>query len=200
MSSEKNPTRDRILKAAWSLLEQGGGGAVRMSDIARAAGISRQALYLHFPSRAELLVATTRYLDEVHDVDARLVESRTAQTGEARLAAWVRAWGGYIPLIYGVAKALMALQDSDAEAAKAWADRVQAVRHGCAAAVAALEADGRLTPALDAQAATDVLATLMSVRTWEQLRHDCGWSQEQYIDRMQQIAGRTLVAPPGPDL
>jgi len=197
MSSEKNPTRDRILKATWSLLEEGGGNAVRMSDIAMAAQISRQALYLHFPTRAELLGATTRYLDEVYDVDALLIESRSAATGSERLAAWVRAWGDYIPKIYGVAKALMAMQDSDAEAAQAWSERMQAVRHGCAAAVAALEADGTLNPMLGVDAATDVLMTLLSVRTWEDLCCDCGWSQADYITRMQEISARVLVMPIG---
>ena len=60
--STKNPdTRTRALKAAWKLLEEGG-SSVRMADIAKAAGISRQAVYLHFPTRAELLVAVTRHL------------------------------------------------------------------------------------------------------------------------------------------
>ena len=64
MSSEMNPTRERILDSTLQLLESGGGSKVRMSDIARQAGVSRQAVYLHYPSRAELLVAATRHLDE----------------------------------------------------------------------------------------------------------------------------------------
>ncbi len=54
MSSENSETRDRILDAAWTLLEEKAGSGVRMSDIARQAGISRQAVYLHFASRTEL--------------------------------------------------------------------------------------------------------------------------------------------------
>jgi len=71
-------TRTRILKSAWKLLEAEGANAVRMGDIAKAAGISRQALYLHFPARADLLIATTRYLDEVYDIESKLAPSRTA--------------------------------------------------------------------------------------------------------------------------
>ena len=47
--------------------------------------ISRQGVYLHFASRTELLVAATRYLDEVLDVDRRLAPSRAATTGAERL-------------------------------------------------------------------------------------------------------------------
>ena len=195
MSSEKNPTRARILKSTVELLEKGGGQKVRMSDIAKAAGISRQALYLHFPTRAELLVATTRYLDEVNDVDALLAESRAAR-GTARLAAWVAVWGNYIPKIYGVAKALMAMQETDEEAAAAWADRMGAVRHGCAAAVRALAEEGRLTGDMGEEEATDFLWALLSVRGWEQLRFECGWSQEDYVTRMQGAVARCLVVSP----
>lgn len=193
MSSEKNPTRVRILNAAWSLLEAGGGQEVRMSDIAKAAKVSRQAVYLHFPNRAELLIATTRHLDTVHNVDAMLAESRAAATGDARLTAWIAAWGNYIPKIYGVAKALMAMQATDEEARAAWNDRMQAVRDGCAAAVAALSRDGCLTPEMSEQEATDLLWALLSVRTWEILRHDCAWSQARYIAHVTRVAQRALV-------
>ena len=44
MSSENIETRERILKAALKLLEADPAGNVRMSDIARRAGISRQGL------------------------------------------------------------------------------------------------------------------------------------------------------------
>jgi AcrR family transcriptional regulator len=167
---------------------------VRMSDIAKTAGISRQALYLHFPNRADLLVATTRHIDAVKDIDARLAASRTATGGIERLEAYVAAWGDYIPQIHGVAMALMSLQDHDAEARIAWAGRETAMREGCAAAINALQRDGTLTPALSPNAATDLLWTLLSVRNWDRLVQDCGWSQTRYIAQMQRLARAALVA------
>lgn len=193
MSSEKISTRSKILQATWKLLEDGGGGAVRMSDIAKAVKISRQALYLHFPNRADLLIATTRYLDEVHDIESKLSASRNATSGTDRLEKWVDVWGNYIPKIYGIGKALIAMKDTDEEAAAAWNDRMQAVRHGCAAAVAALNADDMLNANLTEDEATDLLWTLLSVRSWEQLRMECGWSQERYIAQMKDITARALV-------
>ena len=85
-------------------------------------------------------MAVTRHLDEEKDIDARLAKSRTADTGTAWLAAFIAVWGNYIPETLGVARALMAMADSDAEARAAWDDRMAAVRQGCAAAVAALGA------------------------------------------------------------
>ncbi|EEA94119.1 TetR/AcrR family transcriptional regulator [Pseudovibrio sp. JE062] len=193
MSSQNIPTRDRILKSTWQLLEAGNGNAVRMSDIAKAAKISRQALYLHFPNRADLLTATTRYLDEVHDIDAKLAKSRSAASGTERLEAWVETWGNYIPTIFGVAKALMAMQETDEEAAAAWEDRILAIRDGCEKAVQALKADGKLTDKMSEEEATDLLLTLLSVRNWEQLRITCNWTQDRYIDMMQQLTAQALV-------
>lgn len=166
---------------------------MRMSDIAKAAKISRQALYLHFPNRVELLVATTRYLDEVHDTDSKLVASRAAMTGTERLHEWVEVWGNYIPTIYGIAKALMAMKDNDKAANAAWNDRMRAVRHGCGASVAALKADGTLIEELTENEAVDALCALLSIRTWEQLRIECGWSQERYVTFMQGMVIRALV-------
>ncbi len=68
---------------------------------------------------------------------------------------------------------------------------MQAMRHGCQAAVEALNNDGVLS--LDADEATDILWTMLSVRNWEQLRLECGWSQEKYSDRMKMRARRILV-------
>ena len=193
MSRERTDTRKRILDAARDLLEKQS-RSVRMSDIARSAGISRQALYLHFPTRAELLIAVTRHLDKVKDIDARLAASRNATGGAERLRAFIEAWGNYIPEIYGVARALMAMKDTDAEAGAAWEDRMQAVREGCEAAIVALENDGALAAGWNAQDSTDFLWALLSVRNWEHLRMECGWDQAKYISRIRLVAESTLIA------
>ncbi|WP_281017959.1 MULTISPECIES: TetR/AcrR family transcriptional regulator [unclassified Minwuia] len=192
--TEKTPsTRDRILQATLDLLQAGGGSGVRMSDISRAVGISRQALYLHFPNRADLLVAASRHIDEQNEVERRLVPSRTAATGRKRLDAWIDALGNYIPVVHGVAKALQAMKDTDEAAMTAWNDRMQAIRHGCAAAIAALDRDGELTGDLTQEEATDWLWMLLAFRNWEHLCRECGWPQERYVRVMQQTAALALT-------
>ena len=193
MSSPESHTRKKILAAALALLEEAPAQSVRMSDIAKKTGVSRQAVYLHFPTRAELLIATARYLDEVKKVDDRLAASRAAANGRERLDAFIEAWGGYIPEIHGVGKAFMAMQDTDEAAGVAWRDRMQAVRHGCEAAVKALKNDGDLADGLGQKQATDLLWMLLSVRNWEHLTIDCGWPQKQYIATMKRLAAQSLI-------
>ncbi len=193
MSSKNIETKTRILDATVRMLEEHGGRGVRMGDIAKAAGISRQAVYLHFASRADLLVAATKYLDEVLEVDRRLAPSRAATSGVERLALYIDCWGNYIPEIYGVAKALLLAQDTDEAAAAAWKDRMLAMRDGCRAAIDALHADGKLAPGWTPKRATDVLWTMLLVPNWENLTGECGWSTQQYIRWMKTVAERTFV-------
>jgi AcrR family transcriptional regulator len=193
MSSEAVETRTQILQATVRLLEERGGRGVRMGDIAKAAGISRQAVYLHFASRTELLVAATRHLDEVLDVDRRLAPSRAATSGAQRLDLFIECWGNYIPEIYGVAKALMLAQGTDEAAAAAWKDRMLAMRDGCRAAIEALVADAALAPEWTPAAAIGALWTMLLVPNWEHLTIECGWSTQQYIDGMKTLARRTFV-------
>lgn len=193
MSSDTVDTRTRILEMTVRMLEEQRGRGVRMADIAKQAGVSRQAVYLHFASRAELLDATTKFVDEKLDLERRLSPSRTAISGAERLALYIEFWGNYVPQIYGVAKALLLAKDIDEAAAAAWRDRMSAMRDGCRAAIDALHREGNLAKGWTRDSATDVLWTMLSVPNWEQLTVDCGWSNQQYVRRMKTTAERVLL-------
>ena len=190
MSSEQ--TKTRILETTWKVLETRS-DKNRMSDIATAVGISRQALYLHYPTRAELLIATTKHIDKVKKVNQRLELSRAAGSGIERLHFFIKAWGGYIPEINGISVALRNMRENDKAAAEAWDERMQAVRHGCQAAVRAIEKDGKLKSDLSEQVATDILWTLLTVENWERLVLDCTWSQSEYEIKMIELAEIALL-------
>ena len=164
-----------------------------MGDIAKATGISRQAVYLHFTSRAELLTAAFLYLGEQLNVEGRLAPSRSAATGEERIERYIEFWGNYLPEIYGVAKALMMAKDTDDAAAAAWRDRMLAMRDGCGAAIDALHADGKLASEWTRPKATDALFALLQVPSWEYLTIDCGWSNRDYIRRITSMAKAAFV-------
>jgi AcrR family transcriptional regulator len=164
-----------------------------MADIAKHAKVSRQALYLHFPSRRDLLIATTHYIDKMKDVDARLAASRSAKNGRDRLNAFIEAWGNYIPEIHGLARELMAMSDRDEAAKLAWNERMTALRQGCHAAVMALRRDGCLSPEHTVETATDILCALVSVRNWEYFTIDRNWSQQTYVTKMKTVALQVLV-------
>ena len=63
-------TRERILEAVLAAFVEGGDDVLNVAAVARRAGVSRQAVYLHFPNRSALGVAAVRWLDEREDVTA----------------------------------------------------------------------------------------------------------------------------------
>jgi AcrR family transcriptional regulator len=196
MSSGEWETRTRILEATRRLMEERRGQDVRMRDIAEAAGISRQAVYDHFGSRAKLLVATTHYVDEVRGLEERRRRFQAATAGVELLEAYVEFWGNYIPEVYGMARALLAARETDEAAAAAWDDRMGAVRESCRITIEALHRDGMLAPEWSREEAVNLMWTMLSIRNWEQLTIECGWSISQYVDRMQKLLKRAFVQGP----
>lgn len=195
MSSDESDTSTRILTQAWRLLEQKRGQGVRLEDVAEAAGVSRQAVYLHFHSRAELLIATARYVDQIHGLDERLSGFRQAIGGRKTLEAYVDFWGNYIPEIHGLAKALMAARQSDQAAAAAWDDRMEAFHEGCQCVIDCLEREHLLASGWSNSAAVDMLWGMLSVSVWEHLTIDRGWTQSQYLQYIK-LALRQIFEKP----
>src|ERR687889_982861 len=176
MSRGESETRTRILEATWRLMVQRRGQGVRMRDIAEAAGVSRQAVYDHFGSRAELMVATARYGGEVRGLDERLRLYRATTAGVERLEAFVEFWGNYIPEIYGIARALLAARETDEAVAAAWDDRMGVVREACRDIIERLHRDGTLVEGWTLDEAGEMLWSLLSIGNWENLTLERGWS------------------------
>lgn len=192
MSRKDSDTRQRILSEALRLLEENRGKNVRMGDIAKAASVSRQAIYLHFESQTDLMVATVQYGDEINGASELVDPWRKAQ-GVDKLDTWIEFWGNYIPRIFGVAKALMIARESDEAASAAWNDRMEDVRKSCRKTIQELAANELLSEPWTVKTATDMLWTMLSIANWEQLTTSCGWSTKQYVDRMKRLARTTFV-------
>jgi AcrR family transcriptional regulator len=79
-------TRDRIIGAAISLLGRGDWGTVSTMAVAREAGVSRQTVYAHFPSRDDLYSAVM--IEAASAIVARIVrEARGVTTGAELVVA-----------------------------------------------------------------------------------------------------------------
>lgn len=194
MSSNEKDTRTRILQTTWELLESNPGRSLKMSEIAKASGVSRQALYLHFDSRTELLIATTHYVDEVKGLEQRLEKLQLAKSGEEMMQICVDVWGNYIPEIYSVSKALMMTKDSDEAAATAWSDIMRCLHDVCGQIIQTLEKEKKLSPNWNQQYATDFIWTMLSIQNWEQFTTECGWSNDQYISYVTEALTSALVS------
>ena len=175
-------------------MEETNGEGVRMRDIAKKAGISRQAVYLHFASRTELMVATVQYVDEIKDVSGRLQKWEMAPDGLSKLNAYIDLWGNYIPEIFGIAKALLTMKDTDEAAAATWKNRMDGLKFHCRTTIEVLHSENKLSAEWTVDEAAELFWVLNSVRNWELLRIELGWSNEKYVQHMQTVARKMFLA------
>ena len=194
MSSAEKDTRTRILETTWSLLEAHPGRSLSMSEIAKASGVSRQALYLHFASRAELLITTIHYVDKVKGLDQRLQTVQQSKSGIEMLQSFINMWGNYMPEVYGVSKALMMSKNCDEDAEAAWSQITGCLYDVCSEIIQKLDKEHKLSSDWNQQSASDFLWTITSIQNWEQLTMACGWSNDQYISHITHALIVSLVS------
>jgi AcrR family transcriptional regulator len=184
-----------ILEAALALISKRGGADVTMAEIAKAAKVSRQAVYLHFTDRADLLVNLIRYTDQKRGLEGEIRKIEQAPTGTAQLRAMASLQARMNPGIWAHARAFEAVRRTDKAADRSWRDRLQHRLEGCRAIVARLQKEGALRPGLDPAIAADLLWNITSLRTWEDLVLDRKWSARQYEDRITELLVLALTKP-----
>jgi AcrR family transcriptional regulator len=189
-------SRARVLDAALKLLRRHGHATVTMAQIAKAARLSRQAVYLHFADRAELMAALARHVHESLGLPAAIQRMMTnAQTGIGLIEADVSMQARYNPEVWAVARAVDAVRRTDAAAARAWQERLDSRLDRCRVIVARLESEGLLRPGLSPSIAADLLWTMTSLRMWEDLVLERKWSPEQYQKYVTNVLIGALTSP-----
>jgi len=168
-----------------------------MSDIATAAGVTRQLLYFHFDSRSALLIELSRLID----VEARTPQLQatidTAPDAVAALRTAVQVQATIKPKLYGVATGLDLLRPVDDGAAAACREREEARLGRCRAVVDRLAAEGRLAPDWTPESAAELLWSMTSMRTWEDLVHRAGWTGAEWAQRTTAALEAALVESQG---
>lgn len=189
-----NETRQRILRAARELLEEQGAAAVRLEDVGRRAGVSRQAVYLNFGSRSGLLVELVHWIDHEERFPERLARA-LGESADAvdTLDAFLKLWTSYLPRIRNVAHALLAERARDEGADAAWRDRMDAMHQLCARLVERLDREGALASSWSRKEAADWLWALLSIPLFEALR-ERGWSRRRFGQRLERVVRAVLVS------
>src|SRR5260221_14411202 len=106
-------THVAILEAARGLLEERGFYGVGLEEVARAAGVSRQAVYLQFGSKGRLLLDLFKYVGRVEGVPGFVERIKSAPDAVAMLAALVRFHARFTPRIHRLAVVLDTARRTD---------------------------------------------------------------------------------------
>jgi len=184
-------TRQRICEEALRLIVKRGGVDVPLADVAKAARVSRQALYLHFKDRAALFLAVAQHADDKRGLPEAIRGLQQASTGldALRLVAATRATLN--PEIWPLARILDRVRGEDSAAEITLQNRRMNVEQ--------LARDGSLRTGLEPAIAADLLWALTSLRTWEDLVLVRGWTAAQYEERLVATLLRVLTNTPAPD-
>jgi AcrR family transcriptional regulator len=155
--------------------------------------MSRQSIYVHFRSKARLLLELVEYVDQSEGVPTLTNRIENAASGEEALDLFIDLVATVAPRIFRVVAALEAARREDALAAAAWQDRAERRRRRCRNIIRRLAEESLLAPDLDVATATDVLWTLASVRVWEDLVVSRRWAGDRYRAQIRRTIRRALL-------
>lgn len=187
-------TRAAVLDAAWQLLEEGGVERTTMGSVAERAGVSRRALYLHFESRAQLLLALHTHVDEQLDLATSLQPVFDAPDAVTALEEFAAHLARFHPKILAIDLALLRVRDEDLDVAVLVEQGMEVWHEGCRSIVKRLADEGRLAEPWTVDAAADLIWTFMFPETLQRLTVSRGWPTERYGELLAVTLRRTLVA------
>jgi AcrR family transcriptional regulator len=131
-----------------------------MAGVAAQAGLSRQAVYLHFPNRGQLLAALAAHA--APPVEQQFAAITAAPSARVALAAMISELAASHPVLARLG------DPGDGRLAL------------CAAIVDRFRAEGALAPHLSPDTARDLLWSLTSPALWQDLVTGRGWPVERY--------------------
>ena len=169
------------------------GASLTMAEVAAQAGVSRQAVYLHYADRTALLMALAHHVDQARGLAAKLSAIDRAPSARAAVAAMVTLQAGDNPGLWPVARIVESLRQDDASVEAVWQNRLTRWRDTCRTVAERFQEEGALAPHLSLDAAADLLSTLTSPRLWEELVIGCGWSAERYRSHVTYLAVGALT-------
>jgi len=147
---EGRVTRERIIAVAIRAFASRGFRSVSIDSIAAEAGVTRQGLLHHFPSKVDLLVAVLEQHERENSAELQQLYAANDRSLVATMRAYVRAHvesRGLIRMLLVLAAEAM---DAEHPAHDWFVERYRTTRAGLAARIAEMQAAGRVTDTIPA--------------------------------------------------
>ena len=165
-----------------------------MTAVAERAGVTRRALYMHFPTRAELVGSLFDYVAGVEGLQASLQTVWDAPDAVAGLDRWADHLARYHPKILAVDRALQRVWRDDPDAAAHRQRVVSEKLANCRRVMRRLVDEDRLAEQWTFESASDMLFALVSSDMIEALILDRRWSRQRLAERLALMFRATFVA------
>jgi AcrR family transcriptional regulator len=180
-SNGRSQTRTQILEAARGMFEEHGYYGAGLGAVAKEAGVSRQAIYLHFPSKAELL--TDLHL-HIFATDVLPVVERHPITAEMTaldaLDTMIAVDVEVVSKVWRIHEALTTARRQHPEVEETLRPREDDRYGELLDRARRLKKEGDLPPGMRPGALADMLWGLVSVGTYTSLVNERGWSLDRY--------------------
>lgn len=187
-------TRQALLAAARTILEEDGFDALTMGRVAERAGVTRRSVYLHFASPTDLVNELFDYVSEVEDLDGSLARVWAAPDPVAALRAWAAHLADYHIRVLAIDRAVGRVRRRN-DAAAAHYRRVFASKRGhCRRIITWLHDAGKLAEPWTVQSATDMMNALSTSDVVEGLIVDRRWSQRRFAEHFGVLLESTFAA------
>ena len=187
----KDSTRAAILDTTLELLEAD--ERLTYEGVAQKAGVSRQTVYTHFPTRADLLVAAVERAREVAGLDTAIEAVYQAPTGRAALVALIDVHASFVPPLMRAHVAVEQERARDPLIDAAFAARSGGRRHLAHLVATRLQAEGDLAPPWTVPTASELITALTSGSTTAQFLRYLGWTTAELHGRLLVILERSLL-------
>lgn len=189
-------TRVALLAATRSLIEEEGFERLTMAAVARRAGVTRRAVYLHFASRAELIAHFFEYVSETEKLAASTRPVWASPDAVTALAEWARHLARFHSRVVAATRAFERVYRTDPDAAPHRARYAREQLGACRRLAEWLEREQRLAPEWTVESATDMLWGLISTDMIERLLVDRRWSRKRLAEHLTVLLQSTFVADP----
>ena len=192
-------TRERVLAAAWKIIDEKGEAGATMRAVAKLANVSRQAVYLHFADRSHLLSSLSGYVDEKVGLGGWMKDIEDMGDGRAMLRRLGETRAQRSQVLASLVRSIEADRYRDEAAAAAWKRRQELnVVWMAKTVVRKLAEEGRVHPSWDHKEAATLLVTLYSFRAWDDLTQARDWPVDRYVEVLAAAAASILAGPSSP--
>jgi AcrR family transcriptional regulator len=162
-------TRQRCIEAARRVIAERGLHRLTLSEVARAADVSRPTVYQQFGSKLSLIDAVTRDLDHRGGYE-QIVGALTIEDPVESLFASIRAGYGVYACDPQLFRQLYGVAAGDPDLAQLMAMREVGRRNFVSQLVARLDSSSRLRPGVNHADATAILLALTHFATFDQFQ------------------------------
>lgn len=182
MSSAGRPeTRVAILDAARTLFEEQGYFGAGLEAVAKKAGVSRQAIYLHFNSKADLLTALHLRVFETDVVPALARHPIwTAPTALDALDATIAVDAEVASKVWRIHEALVVARRHHEEVDATLRPREDERYQDYVRLARWMKREGQLPARMRVATFADILWGLLGLGTFQNLVIERGWSIERF--------------------